>query len=374
MLTHKYRLFISKSLTFVQILCRSCRMKRKLPLILLLVISVSCIQHDHYVVFSGYAQGGVYTVKANLAGVREKPESIQTHIDSLLLLIDNTISGYNKSSSLSRLNVGERIVPNEIFRELYSMSYEFFEQSSGAFDVASGPLFDVWGFGFKTDSLPSPDELRYARSISGMDRLVRDIDDVLSADGTLRAKDLLKDTSQVPPVLNFNAVAQGYSSDYIAAYLHSLGVKDMLVDIGEIYCEGLNPRGEAWSVGIDRPFDGNFFPGNDIQAVWNSCGTHGEGIVTSGNYRKFYYADGKKISHTIDPRTGEPVSHNLLSATIISDNAARSDAVATWCMVIGFSESVRMIEESGLEACLIFDKDGQPCVWTSSGFNAVTSR
>ena len=163
--------------------------------------------------------------------------------------------------------------------------------------------------------------------------------------------------------MNFNAIAQGYSCDKVAAYLYNLGVKDMLVDIGEIFCDGLNPQGKPWRIGIDRPEDGNNTPGADMQAILVSSGGP-QGIVTSGNYRKFYIKDGVKYSHTIDPRTGRPVQHNLLSATVIAPTAMEADAYATYCMVIGKEKAQEFIlSRPELEACLISED-----VWTSPGF------
>ena len=166
-------------------------------------------------------------------------------------------------------------------------------------------------------------------------------------------------------ILNFNATAQGYSCDIVAEYLYSIGVKDMLVDIGEIFCDGRNPSGEGWSIGVDNPVDGNDSPGSDLRGIWRSNGA-AQGIVTSGNYRKFYVKDGKKYAHTIDPRSGRPVEHGLLSATVVAPTAAEADALATACMVLGPQGARELVEAlDGVEAYLIF-ADG---VWTSEGFN-----
>ena len=142
-----------------------------------------------------------------------------------------------------------------------------------------------------------------------------------------------------------------------------------MVDIGEIYCDGLNPSGKAWTIGIDRPIDGNNELGTDIQTIFSvPSGPHG--VVTSGNYRKFYIRDGKKYAHTIDPRTGYPVSHNLLSATVIAPDALSADAYATYCMAVGFEEAVSFIQKTEeLEACLIYDEDGNFRVWSSEGMH-----
>ena len=99
-----------------------------------------------------------------------------------------------------------------------------------------------------------------------------------------------------------------------------------------------------------------------------SGGGAGQGVVTSGNYRKFYVRDGRKYSHTIDPRTGMPVTHNLLSATVIAPDATTADAVATWCMVLGFEEAVSLLRDEGFEGCLIYDREGEMQVWTTPAF------
>ena len=170
------------------------------------------------------------------------------------------------------------------------------------------------------------------------------------------------------PTLNYNAIAQGYSSDLVAEYLYSIGVKDMMVDIGEIFCDGVNPSGKPWTIGIDKPVDGNQELGSQIQGIFRSpAGPHG--IVTSGNYRKFIIKDGRKYAHTIDPLTGYPVEHTLLSATIVAPDATMADAYATYCMVIGL-EAAKVFLESrpDLEGCLIYDEDGSFRTWCSEGF------
>lgn len=303
----------------------------RIRLILLSLLLSACSQ-SHYVQFGGYAQGGVWSVKANIKGVKARPAEIQKGIEAILEEIDTTLSGYNKRSQLSRYNAGEPVQLSPMFLEVKQAADKFKEETGGALNCAAGPLYDIWGFGFKTDSLPS-------------DELVRQT---------------LADCGKK---LNFNAIAQGYSCDKVAAYLYSLGIKDMLVDIGEIFCDGLNPSGKPWRVGIDKPEDGNNSPGAKMEGIWESNGGP-QGVVTSGNYRKFYIKDGVKYSHTIDPRTGYPVQHKLLSATVIAPTAMEADAYATYCMVIGTEKAQEFIlSRPDLEACLISED-----IWTSPGF------
>ena len=343
---------------------------------MILAIAVSCAPRDRYMTITGFAQGGTYTVKLNLNGrdgmISAKPEEIRDSVDAILKSIDMSLSGYNRKSLLSRFNEGETIVPDSLFLDIYGHAYDIYDETEGIVDVASAPLFDLWGFGFTSDSLPSSEEIERVRASSGMGRLKRDMRASLREDGTLRADGLIMDGGAALPELNYNAIAQGYSCDLVAEYLYSIGVKDMMVDIGEIFCDGLNPSRKPWTIGIDRPVDGNNRPGADLQEVFHvPAGPHG--VVTSGNYRKFYVKDGRKYAHTIDPRTGYPVDHNLLSATVTAPDATLADAYATYCMVIGLEEAKEFISSSPeLEACLIYDEDGEMKSWCSDGFILVT--
>ncbi len=329
-----------KTAKFVQILYHS-RMKYHYLLLLTALFVISC-SHDRYIALNGYAQGGTYTVKLNLKGVSASPAAIQMAVDSILTEVDNTLSGYNKSSLLSRYNAGQDVTLNQMFTDILRLSEGLKEETGGAFDVGAAPLFDICGFGFTRDSLPDPLRIQEAMAQNGKK-------------------------------LNFNAIAQGYTCDVVAEYLRGLGVQDMLVDIGEIYCQGLNPMRRNWAIGIDRPVDGNDNPGEELQGLFQ-CTEEPQGIVTSGNYRKFYLKDGRKYAHTIDPRTGYPVDHNLLSATVKAPTAAAADAYATYCMVIGLEESIAFIQaRPDLEAYLVYDRGGEMQTWSSDGFQ-VTSR
>lgn len=354
-----------------------------------IMMVVSCTHTDKYITLRGYAQGGTYAVKLNLNGengrIKAKTGEIQNAVDSILNTIDTTLSGYNRKSILSRLNAGDtvKLENDNLLEDIYSRAYNYYIETEGALDVSSGPLFDIWGFGFTSDSLPSPELISSTLKNCGMSRLKPDIS-TLYQNGRLHSSFLLKDIhlenqaspDQALPVLNFNAIAQGYSCDLVANYLHSLGVKDMLVDIGEIYCSGVNPDGKPWRIGIDRPTDGNNSPGKDLDGIWHSDGKPC-GIVTSGNYRKFYVRDGKKYAHTINPANGWPVQHNLLSATIVANNATDADAYASYCMVIGLEKAMDFLLENSdrLSGYLIWsDENGNMREWASINFTLMENR
>ncbi|MBP5397740.1 MAG: FAD:protein FMN transferase [Bacteroidales bacterium] len=350
-------------------------------------------QRQEYTVFSGYAQGGVWQVKCDLEGVRVSPAQVHEALDSLLHLVDASLSGYNKNSVLSRHMRGELASPDgengatddpqlRLFREAVGLAEKVWGLTGGKVDASAAALFDAWGFGFKNDSLPSPQRVDSLKALGGYFFLTR-------PDGT-------------PQRFNFNAFAQGLSCDLLARYLEEIGVRNMMVNVGgEIYCRGLNPKGKAWTLGIDTPSDGNEEPGASVIRVF-SLPEQPCGVVTSGNYRKFYVKNGVKYTHTINPQSGYPVAHTLCSATVIvGENCPLtapgadfegwptllSDALATYCMVVG-EETARYFVEAtpGLEACLVCAEDSAEmadasasagsgkasaarfCVWASEGF------
>ena len=320
------------------------------PIILLLLsfllLAGGCGSGNQYVYIEGFAQGGTYHVICRpVRGL--SAQELRDRIDGRLLAIDGSLSGYNKGSLLSRLNAGEDLPLDTLFIGCFTRSKEIWAETGGAFDPSAAPLFDLWGFGFANRETVTQAAIDSIRAFVGMDLLTLEE----RADGV----HLVKADPRVR--LNFNAIAQGYSADVVATLLDSLGIRDYLVDIGrEIACKGRNAAGDPWRIGLDRPSDGNFDEGKDLQAILEvtDCG-----IVTSGNYRKFYIEDGQKYAHTIDPATGRPVTHNLLSATVEAQDAATADAYATWLMVAGPLRAREILAgRPDLEALLVYDENG----------------
>lgn len=313
-----------------------------------LLLLCNCDRKKPYVRIEGFAQGGTYHVICSpVRGFGA--QALRTQIDSRLLAIDFSLSGYNKGSLLSRLNAGEDLPLDSLLIGCFNRSKEIWAETDGAFDPSAAPLFDLWGFGFANKGTITDEAVDSVRALTGMDRFRLET----RADGTTH---LLREDPRMK--LNFNAIAQGYSCDIVARFLDSIGCRNYLVEIGrEIVCKGHNAAGGAWRVGLDKPTDGNMEEGRDLQAIIevSDCG-----IVTSGNYRKFYMEDGKKFAHTIDPKTGRPVSHNLLSATVIAKDAATADAYATWLMVVGTDKARAILSDRpDLDALLVYEQDGQ---------------
>lgn len=316
-------------------------------LFLLLLLFTSCSKKE-YLMSDGFAQGTTYhIIYSNDVGY-----PLDSLIASLLTDIDNSLSVYNKESLISKINRGEESKPDSLIKNVYERSIEIYNISDGLFDVSASPLFNIWGFGFSNRSIITKEVIDSALTLTGMEK-------IKLVDGHF-----VKDVPEI--TLNFNAIAKGYSSDVIANAFNKLGIENYLIEIGgEIVCKGVNSRGKKWSIGIDKPEEGNIIQGAHIQDI---IFLSNRGVATSGNYRKFYEKDGKIYSHTINPKTGYPVRHNLLSATIIAKDAMTADAYATWFMVAGLEKAIEVLEKnSDIEGYLIYTLDGEYKVYHSAG-------
>lgn len=327
-------------------------------IIVLLLLASGCSGGPQFIKFSGLAQGGQYDVTCRIPD-KSRADQLQKAVDDTLIAIDWSLSGYNKGSLLTRVNNGENPPLDDIFVDIFNMSKKIWRQSDGAFDPSCAPLFDLWGFGFTNGKMPSDAAVDSAMALVGMNRysIVEDASGQRYLDMPAGGK------------INFNAIAQGYSCDAVARVLEDFGCDRYLVSIGgEIVCKGLSPRDDKWRVWIDRPADGNYESGVQKQDVISIADC---GLVTSGNYRKFYVVDGQKYSHTIDPRTGRPVTHNLLSATVIAEDSATADALATAMMVLGLEQSQLMVASWGGNpsrgAYLVYGEQDDMKVWHTPG-------
>ncbi len=272
----------------------------------------------------------------------DRGDELQGKIQTLLERFDSSLSVYNPESLLSRVNRNDTTVRlDPWFVECFTLSRTISEHTDGAFDITVRPLITAYHIG----------EERNPTTISQPQ-----VDSILAFTGyqkvRIEAGRVIKDDPRVQ--LDFNAIAKGYSVDLVAQLLENEGVSNYLVEIGgEIFCRGVNSKGKEWLVGVDRPFEGNMIPGQAMQA---SLRVSGYGLATSGNYRKYGYDEqGNRVTHTIDPKTGRPATHSLLSATIIAPTTAVADGYATACMVIGLERSKALLAaHPELEGYLIY--------------------
>lgn len=288
--------------------------------------------------------GTVYHIKY------ESAEALDDPIRQELEAVDQSLSVFNSQSTISRLNRGETDKTDlRLFRTLQK-AMEVSEETDGAFDVTVMPLVNAWGFGYKSGTLPTQKDIDSLRQFVGCRHLT------LKADSTLK-----KDKPGI--TIDLGAIAKGYGVDCVAKLLLQHDVKNFMVEIGgEVITHGRNPNGEKWKIGISKPIE-NPAPKDELQTVIYS---ENEAMATSGNYRNFYVKDGKKYAHTIDPKTGYPVQHSLLSATVFAPDCTTADAFATAFMVMGLEKAKNVLERrKDLKACLIYaDENGKLNTYT----------
>lgn len=272
----------------------------------------------------------------------EAREDYQSQIEAELQRFDASLSPFNPSSIISRFNRNDTaVVADAWFETVFARSKEVWRDTGGAFDPTVSPLINAWGFGFKTGAPVTPETVDSLWHLVGMERMEL-------VDGRLH-----KDDPRMS--LNFSAIAKGYAVDVVASFLREKGVKNFLVEIGgEVAAQGKNARGETWRVGIDTPDEANV-AGGEIEAV---VMLDDAALATSGNYRNFRVVDGRRVAHTIDPGTGYPVQHSLLSATVLAPDCMTADAYATAFMVLGVDKSLEIAARNpGIEAYLIYAVD-----------------
>lgn len=288
------------------------------------------------IIVRGEAQGTTYTVKY----IAEEYNGVKKQLDSLLDAIDQSMSTYKPNSTVSRLNMGDTVIVDSMFLEVYELSHRLNINTRGAFNPTIGPLIKAWGFDYS-----NPQKMDSSK-----------VEELLAASGfkhfSLEGNQLWK-TNPLARI-NFNAIAQGYSVDLMARILDELGVDDYYVELGgELKVKGKNKFDNPWIVGVDKPTSENL-----KHQLANRFSLNNKAMATSGNYRKFYEVDGKRYSHTLNPITGFPAENQLLSATVISNNCMLADALATTFMVMGLdSTKAYLAMKPEVQAYLIIAAD-----------------
>ena len=316
---------------------------------LLLAVGCSAPQKE-YIMVGGAAQGTTYHITYQDDQQRDYSRSI----DSLLKVFDKSLSIYDSTSIISKINRNDTIVlADDWFVTVYNKADEIYQLSGGAFDMTVGPVVRAWGFSngpvAKHDSAYIQSLLKYV----GMNKV------------KLEGRKVKKDYPEV--MLDANALAQGYSVDLICDFLAAKGVQNYLVEVGgEVRGTGRNSSGNFWRIGIDKPQDNNFSPGEDLEAVVE---LRNKSLATSGNYRKFYVENGVKYSHTIDPHTGYPARNTLLSATVLANDCITADALATTFMVLGVDKSKQLLGQlRDVEVYLVYnDQYGTYLTYSTPG-------
>lgn len=270
----------------------------------------------------------------------EAPQELDEAIREELQRVDNSLSVFNKESTISKVNAGQSQRTDAMLYEVVAKAQQISEVTRGAFDITVMPLVNAWGFGFKKGALPSAAQVDSLRALTGYQRVK------LTSDSML-----VKEDARM--MVDCGAIAKGYAVDRIARLLREAGVRNYMVEIGgEVVTKGRNPEGHPWQIGVSKPAEGSSPQGGELQTVLS---LENAALATSGNYRNFYERDGKKYAHTIDPRTGYPVQHSLLSATVIAPDCATADAYATAFMVLGLDSARHILaDHKELKAYLIY--------------------
>ena len=312
-------------------------MKRWIILIIGLVILASCGKQPKKMVLQGLAQGSYYAVTY----YDEQGRNFQHEIDSIFHAVDMSVNLWVDSSVISKVNRNEEVVLDQIFIDNFNIAQEAAKLSDGYFDPTVSPIVAAWGFSYKVGDSITP------QLIDSLKQWV-DYRKVRIENGKV-----IKESPNM--TLDFNAIAQGYTSDLIAAFLESRGIKSYLVDTGgEIMAKGEKNNGKPWIVGIEKPAENK----DSEQVVQTRIALRDKGLVTSGSTRKYVERNGKRYSHSINPKTGYPVEHNVLSVTVLAENSVWADALASICMVMGLEQSLPLIESlDGVEAYYIYSNE-----------------
>ena len=311
----------------------------QIPFLMVLIIGTVVIlkKQPPFRTNEGLVFGTVYKITYQHA------DDLQNEIKEAMLEVDNSLSPYNPNSIITRINHNQDTTLNEHFTHVFELAQQISAETEGAVDITVAPLVNAWGFGFKHSIDIQPSVIDSLRQFIGYQK-------IKLVDGKM-----VKEDPRL--MLDCSAIAKGYGVDRVARLLDKKGVQHYMVDIGgEVVVKGKNSRMKTWRIGINKPVEDSLSINQELQTILEVSGV---GMATSGNYRKFYYKDGKRYAHTIDPRLGTPIQHNILSATVLAKDCTTADAYATAFMVMGLEKAKAFCEQHPeLNAYLICAGEG----------------
>lgn len=314
------------------------QLRWQLPFLVVLIVGTVLILRKQapYQTDQGFVFGTIYKI------TYQSKENLKNDIEAELKKVDNSLSPFNKASVITRINENTDLTADSLFTEVFLLAKQISQETHGAFDITVAPLVNAWGFGFKNAAQVDSALIDSLTQFVGIDKV-----------NLVNGKIVKKDPRLM---LDCSAIAKGYGVDRVARLLDNKGVRNYMIDIGgELVMKGENPKMETWSIGVNKPIDDSLSVNQEIQTVLKLTNV---GLATSGNYRNFYYKGGKKYAHTIDPRTGYPIQHNILSATVVAPNCATADAYATSFMVLGLDSAKQICNaHPELDAYFIYTTD-----------------
>ncbi len=323
-------------------------------LFVIALFSYSC-HSSVYTEFSGSTMGTTYSIKIVESPIQTiNTDSMQREIDSLLLEINKRMSTYIDSSEISRFNayssLNQIVVSTELY-ELTEKAIAIFKQTSGSFDPTVQALVELWGFGgqFNSAQLPDSDKIGNILKHVGADKIIVE-------NGKLQKKDILLK-------LDLSGIAKGWGVDQLGHLLTNKGFINFMVEIGgEILVSGSNKDNKPWQIGIRSPYKGEL-------GLFSTISISNKALATSGSYQNYFTWEEADYSHIINPLTGYPIKHELVSASIIADDCTTADAIATAVMVRGLEKGLELIESlDGIEGYMIGidTKGGFKSIWSKS--------
>lgn len=323
---------------------------RAVGILILASFMISCSQPNAYV----YNEGPVYGTYYNIVYESKGGKDLHAEIQALFKVYDLSFSTFNPNSTISKVNQNEEPMLDEWFTNCFVRSQEISALTGGAFDITVAPLVNAWGFGFSKKDNITPELIDSLLNYTGYNKV------------NLINGQILKDHPSI--MLDMSAIAKGYTCDLIAGFLEEQGCENYMVEIGgEVVARGRNAKGNIWSIGISQPDESGLMLNQELQAVIR---LDDKALATSGNYRNFYEENGQRFAHTIDPSTGYPTQHNLLSATVLANDCMTADALATAFMVLGLERSVALSQSiENIDVYLIYnDSNGFNAIYYSDGF------
>ncbi len=327
-------------------------------LLFMLFILGSCTEKKILKLYkiSGSAQGTYYTITY----CADTNENLQPVVDSLFRQFDNSVSAYVPNSILSRMNNNDTTaIADSIYKTVFRKSIEVSSNTGGAFDITVGPLVNAWGFGFSKRAKVDQAMIDSLLPLVGYQKVNLVDGKLIKTDPRIR--------------VDFDAIAQGYTSDWLGQFFESKGIRNYLIDVGgEVLGKGSKPDGNIWSVAIEMPSK-NSEDERRIQAI---LPLKDRAISTSGTYRKYYEENGNRYSHEIDPFSGYPAKNNVLSVSVVASDCITADAYATAFMVMGLEKSKKfLLKHPEFEAYFICDdKKGGFSIDYTPGFESLLKK
>jgi thiamine biosynthesis lipoprotein len=331
-------------------------MNKLLVILISIYLLSSCQKQPTETALQGNTQGTTYHIKFVSNNLLVTAQQIQTEVNQKLAEIDLKLSNYRNDSEISKLNAQETSdwlpISSDIMQLLTIASYVY-AHSDGCYDLTVKPLFDLWGFSRHQNRIPTPDEIKQVLAHIGMPLL--DLDEKQLK---IRKKDpKLK--------IDLSSIAQGYSVGILAERLQALGIQNYMIEIGgEMMVKGRKANGEDWKVGIVAPKPETM----EVQKILDIKDQNGVAVMTAGTYRNFFQEKGRSYSHILNPKTGSPVTHHLLSVTVLHENPTWADAWDTALLCMGEQEAARVAEAQKLKVLLVYNQNGKLTEHMSKAF------